>query len=165
MKLALPLLILALLLRASTVSAQDQPNSVSHETNEIPMRAAEKGGEPLIAQSTGENPELVEKESLQPIHYVIIFLCISLAIGVLLWMSSSTRRRLDEWARENGYNLVSAKFPRLGDRGPYRGNLAEHHWVYRIKVTTSDGTPKSGWALCGAFKVVDITWDNEVAEP
>lgn len=163
MRVSLLFLILVLLLQASTVSAQDEPSLSSVEANESPISVVETGGEPLVDQPTAEDPELPEKESLQPVHYIIMFLCISLAIGVLVWMASSTRRRLDAWARENNYDLVSAELG-VSRRGPYQSNLSENHWVYRIKVTTSDGTLKSGWALCGAFKVVDITWDNEDSE-
>ena len=43
--------------------------------------------------------------------------------------------------------------------------LAEHHAVSRIDVSDSSGH-RIGWAPCGVFGVVDITWDeNTPSEP
>jgi hypothetical protein len=93
-------------------------------------------------------------------HWLIWIIIIPLPLVIMWWFASSCHRRLDEWAKDNSYELISAKGGML-QRGPYHSHISNHQVPYCVEIRDANGEKKRGWALCSVFKVVDCIWDKE----
>ena len=83
------------------------------------------------------------------------------------WLVSLGRVSLGKWADANGYELLSAEL-RWFAKGPYFAiwKCSRTQFVFRIKVSDTNGYSRTGWARCGSYwggvfvNRVDVTWDS-----
>ena len=80
------------------------------------------------------------------------------------WMVRRARRFLGNWAKRNGYEVVSTS-ARWLRKGPYFLLASGNQIVLRITVVDSSDDVRTGFACCGSLwkgvfiDEVDVTWD------
>jgi hypothetical protein len=86
-------------------------------------------------------------------------------IAYLFWYYARSRRILETWAAENGYELLHANLRHIF-RGPFFWNSSKSQTVYYVRVLDGDGRQRVGWVLCGSYltgvfsKQAEVRWDN-----
>src|SRR5438105_15201738 len=89
---------------------------------------------------------------------------LAMVVGVIIWGQLRTNKILQEWAKQDGYRIISAK-RRWVDYGPHRRNVG-YQTVYRVEVEDSQGHRRSGWVFCGSYGLgifvnkSTVYWDN-----
>ena len=93
---------------------------------------------------------------------VVVFLVVG-AMAVFHFGSiERSRAMLARWARENGWESVSAKFLWLG--GPYWWRRGRDQYAFAVHARGVDGTYRHGFALCGHWLLglsvdrVEVEW-------
>ena len=82
---------------------------------------------------------------------VLAFLAfITFVIGMIFWHFSRSWQVLENWARSNGYRIVSSEY-RNFFKGPFFWTSSEAQTVYYVTVETADGQIRSGWVRCGGW--------------
>jgi hypothetical protein len=101
-------------------------------------------------------------------HAAGIFLFVviaAIAIAFSFMRFAKANSVLEEWARENGYSLISAERKSLF-RGPFFFTSSKSQLVYYISVEDAAGNRRSGYARVGGYMVgllsdrVDVRWDD-----
>lgn len=103
---------------------------------------------------------------MEPVAIVFVVLIV-IAIGVLMvvWQFSCSGTTLEQWAAENGYELLSTE-RRFIRRGPYFLTTSKGQEVFFITVRDVEGNILRGWARVGGFMVgqfsdrVSVRWMN-----
>lgn len=80
----------------------------------------------------------------------IVILGVAIIVVLMVLMFSRARQILANWARENGYEVLSSEM-RFLSRGPYKYTLFGKQWVFHVVVRASDGTVRTGYVKCGSF--------------
>lgn len=100
---------------------------------------------------------------MEPLLVVALVL---LAIVTVLYITlARSRTILEDWARDNHYELLSARFCWLW-RGPFFLRSVQGQSVYHIRVSDANGRRRSGWVRCGGFFLglfsdrADVYWDD-----
>ena len=81
---------------------------------------------------------------------LIILVFVALGVGMTVWTFSRSRKILERWAAENGYQILSSEFRWLR-RGPFFWTSSKGQTVYYVVVRTPEGPTKRGWVRCGSF--------------
>jgi hypothetical protein len=95
---------------------------------------------------------------------IVILAFIAFGVLLIVWTFSRSRSVLDEWARANGFRILSSKF-RWVRKGPFFWTSSKGQMVYYVTVMNSDGTRRSGYVRCGGFFLglltdkVEVRWD------
>jgi hypothetical protein len=98
---------------------------------------------------------------MEPI-FVIAIVVVIIASAVL--RSNRSTSILDQWALENGFEVVSASQAQVF-RGPFTLTASRDQTVYRITVRDQSGRTMTGWARCGSWMLglasnnVEVVWD------
>lgn len=97
---------------------------------------------------------------------VFMVLLVIVAVGLsLIWRSQRSESIIHTWARENGYEVISAERQFLW-RGPFWLRSDKNQTVYRITVRDASGRTRRGWARCGGWvfglmsDTVTVEWDD-----
>jgi hypothetical protein len=97
---------------------------------------------------------------------VFVLGILGLAVAVTAAMVTGRwywKRRVERWARDQGYSLVSFKGARFFE-GPGRWRRNENMFTFRIVVRDSAGSERLGWLTFGSFwsfwptSRVDVRW-------
>jgi len=94
-----------------------------------------------------------------------VILLISFAAIMVCWHHSRARSILDDWARENGFQILSQESC-LFFRGPFFWTTAKGQEVYRVVVRDDTGRTRSGYVRCGSRWVgmlsdqIEVRWDR-----
>ena len=103
-------------------------------------------------------------EGVLPILLFALFAVFGIAM--MFWHFSRSKAILEDWARENGYTILSRE-RRYFARGPFFWTTSKGQDVYYVQVRTSDGHTRSGYVKCGGFfagmmsDAVRVEWDDE----
>ena len=109
-------------------------------------------------QTKGDN----EMEGMAPL-FIILF--IVFVIGAMKWHYSRAERILENWARDNCYEILSKEY-RWFRRGPYFWFTSRAQEVFYVTVRSQDGKVRRGWVLCGGWFLgmlsgaADVEWDE-----
>ena len=83
----------------------------------------------------------------------------------MLWSFSRSQQILEDWARSNGYRIVSSE-RRYLFKGPFFWTSSKYQTVYYVTVRTADGESRSGWVRCGGWfsglfgNETKVRWDE-----
>ncbi len=98
---------------------------------------------------------------------VFIAFLVAIVAGNRAWVRLRIVPLIGLWAKQNGYDLVSAQLRGLR-QGPFFLQAGRADTVHRIVVRESAGGTRSGWALCrwGMFALIHdreiiVKWDGE----
>jgi hypothetical protein len=97
---------------------------------------------------------------------LFIFGMIVLVILVYVWHFSKSRSLLDQWASDNGYDLLRREY-RVLRRGPFFWSTSRGQTVYYVEVRDRQGHIRSGWVRCGSWWIgllsdkVEVRWEDE----
>lgn len=97
--------------------------------------------------------------------FLLFGFVIVVAIASIFWQFSRSREMLEQWAAENGFQLIEARY-RWIVRGPFFWTSSKGQTVYRIAVMTREGHRHTGWARCGGWFFglftykVSVIWDH-----
>ena len=96
----------------------------------------------------------------------ILLALILIGIGIYVWHFRRSRRMLEDWAQQNRFQSIEARYRWLM-KGPFFWTSSKGQTVYRIAVVTSDGYRHTGWARCGGWwfglltNKVTAVWDGQ----
>lgn len=102
-------------------------------------------------------------ENLWPLLLVATF--VIFAVAMTIWTFSRSREMLEQWARDNGHQLLEYKFRWLR-KGPFFFTSSKNQMVYYVKVKIPDGQIKTGWVRCGSFwwgiltEKAEVRWEE-----
>ena len=94
---------------------------------------------------------------------VVVFTVV--ATGSLVWHYSRSSSMLEEWASEQGYEVVSAE-RRFLRRGPFFFTTAKGQEVFYVTVMDGDGRTRHAYVRVGGFFLglfsnnVDVRWED-----
>jgi hypothetical protein len=97
-----------------------------------------------------------------PVLLFILFFAV--AILSLWWHFSRSRNMVQQWARDNGMELIEAE-RRFLRRGTYWWRTGKGQEVFRITVRDSSGQVRRGYARVGGWFMgmlsdqVNVEWD------
>src|SRR5215203_3704968 len=97
---------------------------------------------------------------------LLIVLVVVIGLASMAWSFSRSRSLIQEWADENGYRVVEAKY-RWIVRGPFFWTTSKSQTVYRLTVEDAHGNLRRGWVRCGSWLAglwshrVDVRWDED----
>ena len=83
-----------------------------------------------------------------PALLILVFL--TFGIGMTVWTFSRSRDLLNQWACDNGYQIIQSEFRWLR-RGPFFWTSSKGQMIYHVVVRTPAGRTRSGWIRCGSF--------------
>ncbi len=87
-----------------------------------------------------------------------------LFVGVSWWFTVQAREILQDWAAENGFQIIRCKPRYLFRTGPFKWwTVNRNQIVYWVKVRDQDGHARSGWVLCGTGSLGGV-WFSRQAE-
>jgi hypothetical protein len=98
----------------------------------------------------------------QSLLFVVFVL---LVIGSLTWHFSRSRSVLEQWADENGFEILHSEYRNLV-RGPFFWTTSRGQTVYYVRVRDSNGLVRSGWVRCGGWFLglmsdkAEVRWDD-----
>ena len=102
----------------------------------------------------------------EPNGILIAIVMVMLVIANIVWFYSRSRSVLEQWAEENGFELLETDQRHLF-RGPFFWTTTKGQSVYRVVVRDSSGRVRRGWVRCGSFwfglmssKAME-KWDDE----
>jgi hypothetical protein len=97
---------------------------------------------------------------------VLIPVVIVLAILNITWRSNRSLSMIEQWARENGYELLSSE-RRWFFRGPFSfWSGTKKYTIYYVSVRDGGGNIRRGWVRCGGWflglwsDAVCVEWDK-----
>jgi len=95
----------------------------------------------------------------------VLILIVPIVILSYIWQSSRSNTILDQWARDNGYQIISKEY-RPFRRGPFFWSTGKSQTVYYVHVQDSRGNLRSGWVRCGSMfwgvmsDNAEVRWDQ-----
>jgi hypothetical protein len=96
-------------------------------------------------------------------NLAILFVILIMLI-VILWTFSRSRRILENWAINNGYQILSVNI-RLFRQGPFFLTTSKNQVVYYVTIQIPEGI-KNGWVRCGSWwwgilqDKAEVIWDK-----
>ena len=81
---------------------------------------------------------------------LVIVLFVAVAICSIVWHFSRSRSLLEQWARDNDYEVISREY-RNFFKGPFFWTSTKGQTVYYVTIRDADGNVRSGWLRCGGF--------------
>src|SRR5438046_896289 len=103
------------------------------------------------------------KETQAILLVVVIGLLVA---GAIIWQLLRSQTMLDEWAKENDYQILESSY-RIFLRGPFLWTTSRGQAVYYVKVRDADGVSHSGWVRCGGWllgllsRETEVRWDSK----
>lgn len=101
-----------------------------------------------------------------PVGGLIGFIALAVfLVAMLVWHHSRAGSLLDQWARSNGFTILSREIC-LFFRGPFFWTTTKGQEVYRIRVRDQAGNPRSGYVRVGGAWLgmmsdhVEARWDD-----
>ena len=97
---------------------------------------------------------------------LFVFGLIALTILVYVWHFSRSSSLLEQWASDNGFELLRREY-RVLRRGPFFWTTSRGQTVYYVEVRDRQGHIYSGWVRCGSWWMgllsdkVEVRWENE----
>jgi len=94
----------------------------------------------------------------------LALLCVVLLVAAVFLYFSRSRSILEEWAYENGFEILSSEQRSLL-KGPFFLRSSRGQIVYYVTVRDAEGQLRKGWVRCGGFftgllsKQADVSWD------
>ncbi len=88
-------------------------------------------------------------------------------IGSLAWHFSRSREVLEQWAEEQGFELLHREYRNL-IRGPFFWTTSRGQTVYYVRVRDQQGVERSGSVRCGGWFLglltnpAEVRWEDEV---
>src|SRR5689334_9331920 len=83
--------------------------------------------------------------------FVILIIVVAvIGIASWVWQSGRAEQLLQNWAAENGYQLIDYE-RRWLRMGPYFFFTGKGQVVYRVTIQQSDGTTRGGWVRVGGM--------------
>ena len=96
---------------------------------------------------------------------LMILLVAIVAIGSMAWHFSRSRSILEQWAAEQGFEIVHREY-RSFRRGPFFWTTSKGQTVYYVTVRDSTGNQRSGWVRCGGWFLglmadkAEVRWED-----
>jgi hypothetical protein len=96
---------------------------------------------------------------------VVVPFVILLAVGSLLWHFRRSRSLLDQWAEQNGLEILESDY-RNFFKGPFFWTSSKGQTVYHVKVRDQEGKVRSGWVRCGGWLLgllsdnAEVRWED-----
>ena len=96
---------------------------------------------------------------------ILPILIIILVILTTFWRRNRARTMLEDWVRENGYELLSQEECWFF-RGPFFWGTSKGQIVYKVSLRGPDGMVRNGYARCGGYwlglwtQAVEVRWDD-----
>ena len=96
----------------------------------------------------------------------VIVIVVVVGIGALAWHFFRSRSLLQQWAAENGYEILHSEY-RTVFRGPFFWTTSKGQTVYYVKIRDRDGNERTGWVRCGGWWLglmsdkTEVRWENE----
>ena len=90
----------------------------------------------------------------------------ALAIAALTWHFSRSRSVLEQWADEQGFEILSSEYRNFA-RGPFFWTSSQGQTVYFVTVRDGGGRVRSGWVRCGGWfsglmtDKAEVRWEDE----
>lgn len=75
---------------------------------------------------------------------------IVLGVALMFWHFSRSKHILRDWARRNGFEIVSAE-RRFFFRGPFWWRTGKGHEVFRVTVRDGEGQVRSAYVRVGGW--------------
>jgi len=110
------------------------------------------GFAPILAQSSG--PMLL-----------LVLLVVGVVVVSLVWTRDRSLTILNDWARENGFRILSSE-RRYLRRGPFWWRTGKGQEVFYVTVEEETGEIRSGYVRCGSYFAgllssrADVEWDD-----
>jgi hypothetical protein len=98
----------------------------------------------------------------------LIVMALVVVFAGLAWNFSRSRSILEQWASDNGYQILHSE-KRTLFRGPFFWTSLTHQTVYYVKVRDPDGTIRTGWVRCGSWWLglmsdkAEVRWEDRQA--
>jgi hypothetical protein len=92
---------------------------------------------------------------------LVPFSCIAVAclmVAVTGWQNRRADAIIDDWARQNGYKVLSMERSWLA--GPFFWRKSRGQVVYRLQVEDVSGRRSTAWARCGHWFMG--LWSDEI---
>ena len=86
------------------------------------------------------------------------------AIAMLVFHFSRAKSILEQWAEDNGYEIISSEQRWFG--GAFWWRKSKGQEVYYVTVRTPDGQIRRGWVRCGGWFLgvlsdqTSVEWDD-----
>ena len=96
---------------------------------------------------------------------ILILLVIAAAAVSLFWHFSRSRSILENWAAQNGYEILERQY-RTFFKGPFFWTSSRGQMVYYVKVRDQSGQVRTGWVRCGGWFLgmfsdkADVRWED-----
>lgn len=97
---------------------------------------------------------------------LLVFILVIAANLWLFWTASKSRKVIQRWAEEHGFQVVSLE-ERWLRRGPFFWTTSRAQTVSYITVIDSANQRRSGWIRCGSWlgglwsSQVEVRWETE----
>lgn len=83
------------------------------------------------------------------------------AVGSLVWHFRRFRTLLDQWAEQNGLEILEREYRNFFN-GPYCWTSSRGQTVYHVKVRDREGSVRSVWLRCGVWFLGLLSDNTEV---
>jgi hypothetical protein len=97
--------------------------------------------------------------------FILLLSVTALVIGLLYWHFSRSRSLLEQWAADNGFELLRSEYRTLR-RGPFFWTTSRGQTVYYMEVRDHQGRTRTGWVRCGSWwwglmsDKVEVRWEE-----
>ena len=81
---------------------------------------------------------------------LLIFVGVAFAAAMMTFHFSRARSILEQWAEENGYEILDREHRWLR-MGPFWWRKGKGQEVYYVTIRTSEGQVRRGWVRCGGW--------------
>jgi hypothetical protein len=94
-----------------------------------------------------------------------IILVAVIVILTLVWHFSRSNALLHQWAKQNGYRIISQEYRNLF-KGPFFWTSTKGQTVYYVVVEDDGGNERRGWVRCGGWWLgllsdnVEVRWED-----
>ena len=94
----------------------------------------------------------------------LIIVVVVLGIAGIAWHFSRSRSLLEQWAAENGYQILHSEYRNLV-KGPFFWS-SKGQTVYYVKVRDNQGNVRTGWLRCGGWWLglmsdrTEVRWED-----
>jgi hypothetical protein len=96
---------------------------------------------------------------------ILLFLVVA-GIGIWIWTIRKSKRMVEEWARQQGLQIVASEF-RWWRRGPFFWKSSRNQTVLYATVRLPDGSVRAAFIRCGSWWLgvlqdrLEVKWAEE----
>ena len=99
--------------------------------------------------------------------FAVVAVIVVVAVAAVSWLFRFSRGMsiLEQWAEENGYEIISSEHRWLMT-GPFLWRKGKGQEVYYVTIRTSGGQVRRGWVCCGGWflglwgNAANVEWDE-----